>query len=191
MAELIYYDTDVHATANLYDILKAIPDFWDSYDDETSALTKGGITLTLGETKSISGYGKSCSISLGSNCSFIAATEKGILIGTTGGSSANAFAIGCNKDGSWAGTNGIVSGNYRVDNVVAEGVRTTTYNAGALTASHLMTQIVDLMAVDGNYIFEDIRRVLYAPATSYYGKLTMPNGEKYVKCGAYALRYTE
>lgn len=191
MAELIYYDTDVQAIADLYDILKAIPNFWDSYDDETSALTKGGITLALGETKSISGYGKSCSLSLGNNCSLIAVTEKGILVHTTGGLNPNTLAFGCNKNGNWAGTNGLASSNNtRVDNVVAESVRTTTYNSGNLISSYFMTQIVDLMAVDGNYIFEDIRRVLYSPVTSYYGKLTMPNGEKYVKCGAFALRYT-
>ena len=62
MAGLIYYDTNTYAVADLYGVLKAIPNFWDETDDETSALTKGGITLTLGSTKTMSGYGQSITI---------------------------------------------------------------------------------------------------------------------------------
>lgn len=186
MAGLIYYDTDVHATTDLYDILKVIPSFWDSYDDETSALTKGGITLSLGETKSISGYGMSLGITLGQNTIAIATTEKGLVVHTNNGI---AIAIGCDKEGNWAGAVG--SDNYnKISYIVADGVSSTSYSSSETQASTTMTQIIDLAADKGNFIFEDVRRVLMCPVPNYNGNITMPNGEKYVKRKAFALRYT-
>lgn len=191
MAELIYYDTDVQAIADLYDILKAIPNFWDSYDDETSALTKGGITLALGETKSISGYGMSLALTLASNTVGIAATEKGLIVHTgTAIQSTGIFAIGCDKEGNWAGAAGSNS-SPRISFIVADGVSSTNYMSNTdVNSSNTMTQIIDLATDKGNFIFDDVRRVLMCPVTSYNGKLTMPNGEKYVKRGGFALRYT-
>lgn len=193
MAGLIYYDADVHAVTDLYDILKAIPNFWDSTDDETSELTKGGITLTLStNTKTISGYGLSVSMSLSSNSLLIAATERGLVVYTgTGTQTTAVIAIGCDKDGNWAGSAGSNS-NAKVSYIIAEGVSSTDYVLNTnVQSSATMTQIIDLPTDKGNFIFDDLRRVLMCPVTAYNGKLTMPNGEKYVKCGAYALRYTE
>lgn len=199
MAGLIYYDTNAYESSGLYDILKTIPNFWDSTDDETSALVKGGITLTLGESKSISGYGKSTSLMISTlRAMLIAATEKGLVVyfGTTVNAS-GVIAIGCDKDGNWAaawGGNGTASsGSSAVDikGIIADGVSATSYLTSGVQTSDVMTQIIDLATDKGNFIFEDVRRVYYMPNITYRGKLTMPNGEKYVKCGAFALRYTE
>lgn len=194
MAGLIYYDADVHAVTDLYDILKSIPNFWDSTDDEASELTKGGITLNVsgGTRTAISGYGMSQSINLSSNSLLIAATERGLVVYTgTGTQTTAVIAIGCDKDGNWAGSVG-GNTNPRVNYIVAEGVSSTDYGLSAnIQSSATMTQIIDLATDKGNFIFDDLRRVLMCPVTAYNGKLTMPNGEKYVKCGAYALRYTE
>ena len=194
MAGLIYYDTNTYAVADLYGVLKAIPNFWDETDDETSALTKGGITLTLGSTKTMSGYGQSITITtlFGSNISVIAATNKGLVFLTTGNGKANAFALGCDADESWGGSTGSASSSApTVSNIIANGVSATTYSTNTTTESTINTQIIDLSAMNGNYTFDDLKRILYTPVLSYKGKLTMSNGEKFVKCGAFALRYTE
>lgn len=193
MAELICYDTNTYATPDLYGVLKAIPNFWDETDDEASSLTKGGITLTVSSTtKSISGYGKSEITNLGSSTSLIAATENGLVFFTSG-TVIGIIAIGCDKNGNWAGVySQISSGNPTVNKIVADGVSSTTYSSQAQTVvSTVNTQIVDLTAVNGNFTFDDVKRVLFIPVLTYLGKLTMPNGEKFVKCGALALRYTE
>jgi hypothetical protein len=53
-------------------------------------------------------------------------------------------------------------------------------------------QIIDLVHPKGDFICTDLRVVrFYSPGTrNYRGRLTMPNGEKYVKCGIFALKYT-
>ena len=193
MAGLICYDTNTYTTTNLYSVLKAIPNFWDETDDENSSLTKGGITLKLDSAaRTISGYGKSETVSLGTSTSLIAATDNGIIFHTSG-TVITAVAIGCDKNGNWAGViSQTTSGNPAVNKIIADGVSSTTYNTQTQTVvSTINTQIIDLTAVNGNFTFDDVKRVLFIPVLTYLGKLTMPNGEKFVKCGALALRYTE
>lgn len=195
MAGLIYYDTNSYTREDLYSVLKAIPNFWDETDDETSALVKGDITLNLGETKKISGYGITETISLGMSVYLIAATEKGVIVYTSG-TSMKGFAVGCDKNDKWAGAYvniGTSSTSPSIDKIIAEGVSSTSYpSEGNKTfSSTINTQIIDLSAANGDFTFDDLKRVLFIPVPLYRGKLTMSNGEKYVKCGPFALRYTE
>ncbi|EXM40960.1 hypothetical protein RASY3_01700 [Ruminococcus albus SY3] len=191
MASLIYYDTNSYATSNLYSVLKAIPNFWDETDDETSSLTKGEITLKIpSSTITVSGYDRSENVITGPSVGLIAATANGLVILTTG-SNAKALAIGSDDNGNWAAAYGSTYNTYTITNLIADGVSSTSYSTNTTTASTISTQIIALSAVNGNYTFDDLKRILYTPVLSYMGKLTMPNGEKYVKCGAFALKYTE
>ena len=201
MAGLIYYDITIHDTvADILEVLKTIPNFWDEIGETT--LIKGGITLTLStQGTSMSGYGSTISLTslFANNASrVIAATAKGLVIYCEGSGRYQAAAIGCDTNGNWGGCTGAAgsSGSSSIATVgtlLAENLTSTSFESGTVVASAVNTQIIDLAADKGNFIFDDLRRVLQTPLgiRGYSGKLTMPNGEKYVKCGAFALRYTE
>lgn len=196
MSGLIHYNINSYTSwSGLFDALRAIPNFWD--ESSPVQVKKGGITLTCdGNNHAISGYGNSVTLQASFYVSRapIAATEKGLVFGWEAGSKLYSVALNCDIDGNWCGaysaesTNGISINNFVADNITA-----TNFAGGLIYESNPNTQIVDLACNKGNFICEDLRRVLYAPThvINYNGKLTMPNGEKYVKNGPFVLRYTE
>lgn len=196
MAELIFFDTNQYTGIDaIYAALKSIPNFWDETDDENKTLTKGGITLEVSarQTKGIRGYGwGSTSYDFdGKTVSFIAATANGLVFTN------NTFAmgIGCNEDGVWAAGYGYDNSTSApgVSNFIAPNI-TSNSTTGDINAIETTSnyQIIDLLHPDGNFIAKDLRAVRYYTAGTkvYHGRLTMPNGEKYVKCGVFALKYT-
>lgn len=190
----LYYDTTQYATpADLFAGLAAVPNFWDS--TENGVLTKGDVEVTMSSSTNLSiaaGELQTAYTISNTRSTLICATSKGLIAAHVGSTNTNTayFAVGCDKNDRWGGANG---GSANVSNIVAAGLNSKIYDNGSTTTSTTNTQIVDLASIKGDYIFEDVRRVLYAPSAvvSYNGKLTMPNGEKYVKCGAFVLRYTE
>lgn len=195
MAGLIFYDINSYTSwADVLAALKTIPNFWDEISETT--LTKGGITLSLGDSKTLSGYGLSVTLysSFSSN-TLIAATNKGMMFVWNYSNAYYCVMLGRGKDGdNWgAGYSKWASSSLIVDSLIADNLTSASVTGGTTNSSETNTQIIDLAADKGNFIFDDVRRVLYTPSgiRSYNGKLTMPNGEKYVKCGAFALRYTE
>ena len=194
MAGLIFYDINSYTSwADVLAVLKTIPNFWDEISETT--LTKGGITLSLGDSKTLSGYGLSAALngSISSNV-LIAATNKGLLLVWYYGNNYYHIMFGCDKSGNWgAGYGNASTSSLSISHLIADNLTSASVTGGTTYASETNTQIIDLAADKGNFIFDDIRRVLYIPSglRTYNGKLTMPNGEKYVKCGAFVLRYTE
>ena len=196
MAELIFYDTNQYTGINaIYAALKSIPNFWDETDDENKTLTKGGITLEVSarQTKGIRGYGWGATNYDFDNktISIIAATENGLVF--TNGT--YAMGIGCNEDGVWAAGYGGDTGNYSggVLSMIAPNITSTSMTSDVdMKESAANYQIVDLLHSKGDFIFKDLRVVrFYTNGTKLYrGRLVMPNGEKYVKCGGFALKYT-
>lgn len=190
----LYYDTTQYATtADFFAGLAEVPNFWDS--TENGVLTKGDVEVTLpnSTTLSITAGGLGATYTIGNTRStLICATSKGLIAAHVGSTNSyTAFlAVGCDKNDRWGGANG---GAASVANIVAAGLNSKTYDNGSTATSTTNTQIIDLASMKGDYIFEDVRRVLTTPSAvvNYNGKLTMPNGEKYVKCGAFVLRYTE
>lgn len=202
MAGLIYYDTNSYKTSDeFFAALKAVPDFWDSVSE--NAVEKGDVTITYNATTLVLNLSTGifttalsmADVGIGA---LIAATDKGLVAAHRYSSSyqsiyKNFFAIGCDKNDAW----GVAIGSYASDTLIgsisANNVTDKSYDYGNTTTARVNTQIIDLASTRGSFVFEDIRRVLYTVSgtLSYYGKLTMPNGEKYVKCGAFALRYTE
>lgn len=198
MAGLIFFDTNQYTGIDaIYAALKSIPNFWDETDDENKTLTKGGITLEVSATttKGIRGYGWGATGYEFDNktVSLIAATEKGLVF-TNG---VYAMGIGCNEDGVWAagyGYDSPSSSSIDITNMIAPNVTAVLITGSDVGADECASnyQIIDLVHPKGNFICADLRLVrLYTPGTkNYRGRLTMPNGEKYVKCGVFALRYT-
>lgn len=201
MAGLIYYDTNIYTTANsLLTALKSIPNFWDEVGETT--LTKGGVTISVsgygsgGNNAAMTGYGRSITLHNpnSQHCYIIAATAKGLVMRVSGSGSTSGIAIGSDKNGNWGGVFGnATSSSTGISDLLADNLTSTTFTGGDCNVANINTQIIDLAADKGNFIFDDLRRVLYTVSAlkPHYGKLTMPNGEKYVKCGAFALRYTE
>ena len=196
MAGLIYYDTNTYTTAaSFLTALKSIPNFWDEVGETT--LTKGGVTISVGSgSATMTGYGQSITLHSPNSqyCYIIAATAKGLVMYASGSGSSKTVAIGSDKNGNWGGVFGNASSaSTGISNLLADNLTSTSVTGGDCNAANINTQIIDLAADKGNFIFDDLRRVLYTVSAlkNYYGKLTMPNGEKYVKCGAFALRYTE
>lgn len=197
MAGLIFFDTNQYTgIVAIYAALKSIPNFWDETDDENKTLTKGGITLEVSatQTKGIRGYGWGATTYDfdGKTVSLIAATENGLVF--TNGT--YAMGIGCNADGVWAAGYGYDSSSsgIAVTQMIAPNITATLVTSADIEGSECAAnyQIIDLVHPKGDFICADLRVVkLYTPGTkNYYGRLTMPNGEKYVKCGIFALRYT-
>lgn len=197
MAGLIFFDTNQYTgIAAIYAALKSIPNFWDEIDDESKTLTKGGITLEVSatQTKGIRGYGWGATTYEFDNktVSLIAATENGLVF--TNGT--HAMGIGCNEDGVWAAGYGYDVSNSVIDisNMIAPNITATLIGPSDVEGQECAAnyQIIDLVHPKGDFICADLRIVrFYSPGTkNYRGRLTMPNGEKYVKCGLFALRYT-
>lgn len=197
MAALIFYDTNQYTGIDaIYAALKSIPNFWDETDDEEKTLTKGGITLEVSatQTKGIRGYGWGATTYEfdGKTVSLIAATENGLVF--TNGS--YAMGIGCNEDGVWAAGYGYDTSqsDLSVSNMIAPNITAVIITSSDIEAKECAAnfQIIDLVHPKGDFICTDLRLVrLYTSGTKlYHGRLTMPNGEKYVKCGVFALKYT-
>lgn len=86
----LYLDQALYNTpAKYFAALAALTDFWDTITDDT--LTKGGVTLTLGGTTTVSGFGLTMTGTVTSTTTLtktmIAYTDKGI-IGLTNASTA-------------------------------------------------------------------------------------------------------
>lgn len=196
MAELTYYDRESYTdSTDIFAALAAIPDFW---DEKTAAtLVKEDLTLTLSDgALSITGYNKSIvAVQLnGRTCDIIAATSTGLVFNASGSGNFNAFALGCDKNGDWGACSGSDSATgATISYLIADNLTSNTFSGGAVNVSSTNTQIVEIAADKGNYIFDELRRVLYTPSSvkGYNGKLTMPNGEKYIKVGPFVLLYTE
>jgi hypothetical protein len=196
MAGLIFFDTNQYTGIDaIYAALKSIPNFWDETDDENKTLTKGGITLEVSatQTKGIRGYGWGATTYDfdGKTVSLIAATENGLVF--TNGT--YAMGIGCNEDGVWAagyGYDNSSSSSLGISTMIAPNITATTSLDLNAYESATNYQITDLLHQKGDFICADLRCVkFYSTGTKlYHGRLTMPNGEKYVKCGAFALKYT-
>lgn len=193
----LYYDQALYNTpAKYFNALAALTDFWDTITEDT--LTKGGVTLTLGGTTTITVSGfdltmtNSITGSTGLTKTMIAYTDKGI-IGLTSSSSASSnctWAIGCDDTGNWGAVIGKGS-TPAITELLANGVSSTTFGGGTVTESEQNMQIVDMCADKGNFIFQDVKRVLQSPQTTYYGKVQLDNGDKFVQAWGLALNYTD
>lgn len=191
----LYYDTTQYTSGDdFFNAIASVPNFWDSATEDT--LTKGDVTLTYSSgLLTMTAGNLSTDVNISSpNGGLIAATDKGLVAMHFPTNSNNRYAIGlgCDDNSVW----GAAVSSYQtvaINSIIAAGVTNKTYEYGSTTAANTNTQIIDLASVKGNFIFDDLRRVLYAPSAvvNFNGKLTMPNGEKYVKAGAFALRYTE
>lgn len=193
----LYYDQALYNTPTKYfNALAALTDFWDTITDDT--LTKGGVTLTLASTTSItvSGFELTMTGTMTGSTSLtktmIAYTDKGI-IGLTNSSSATyncGWAIGRDGAGNWGAVIGRGS-TPAITELLANGVSSTTFGGGTVTESEQNMQIVDMCADKGNFVFEDVKRVLQSPQTTYDGRLQLDNGDKFVQAWGLALKYTD
>ena len=193
----LYLDQALYNTPTKYfNALAALTDFWDTITDDT--LTKGGVTLTLASeiTITVSGFDLTMTnrvtVSSGLAKTMVAYTDKGI-IGLANSSSATnscVWAIGCDDAGNWGAVLGKGS-PPAITELLANGVSSTTFGNGTVTQSNENTQIVDMCADKGNFVFEDVKRVLQSPQTTYYGRLQLDNGDKFVQAWGLALKYTD
>ena len=212
MAEqLIYWDTNVYQGQEaMFNALASIPNFWDEIHDDYEesfkrTLVKGGITIEISalQTKGVSGYGRAFTVNFENHSTYmIAATSTGLIFDVTRDDSTGYFqgiALNVDKNGDWGAakiTTTTGTSTRDINDIIAPDVSSTTFNLGVEKETPQVggnTQIVDLMSTNGDFIFEDLRWVILAPnaVKNYDGKLTMPNGEKYVKLGSAALRYRE
>lgn len=191
----LYYDQALYNTPTKYfNALAALTDFWDTITDDT--LTKGGVTLTLGGTTTVSGFGLTMTGTVTSSTTLtktmIAYTDNGI-IGLTNASSATqncVWAIGRDGAGNWGAAIG-KGATPAITELLANGVSSTTFGGGTVTESEQNMQIVDMCADKGNFVFEDVKRVLQSPQTTYDGRLQLDNGDKFVQAWGLALKYTD
>lgn len=191
----LYYDQALYNTPTKYfNALAALTDFWDTITDDT--LTKGGVTLTLGGTTTVSGFGLTMTGTVTSSTTLtktmIAYTDKGI-IGLTNAPTATqdcVWAIGCDDAGNWGAVLGKGS-SPAITELLANGVSSTTFGGGTVTESEQNMQIADMCADKGNFVFEDVKRVLQSPQITYYGKVQLDNGDKFVQAWGLALKYTD
>lgn len=193
----LYYDQTLYNTSTKYfNALAALTDFWDTITDDT--LTKGGVTLTLASTASITVSGFDLTMSNGVTGStgltktMIAYTDKGIIGFATSVTASNscAWAIGCDDTGNWGAVIG-KGATPAISELLANGVSSTTFGGGTVTESEQNMQIVDMCADKGNFIFQDVKRVLQSPQTTYTGRLQLDNGDKFVQAWGLALNYTD
>lgn len=193
----LYLDQALYNTPTKYfNALAALTDFWDTITDDT--LTKGGVTLTLASTTTItvSGFDLTMTGTITGSTSLtktmIAYTDKGI-IGLTNASSATnncTWAIGCDGAGNW----GAVIGRGltpAITELLASGVSSTTFGGGTVTESEQNVQIVDMCADKGDFIFKDIKRILQSTQPTYSGRLQIDSGDKFVQSWGLALMYTD
>ena len=192
----LYYDQALYNTPTKYfNALAALTDFWDTITDDT--LTKDDVTLTFSSNIiTVSGFGLTLSSSLAAGTTLtktlIAYTDKGI-IGLTNTSSAAlncVWAIGCDDAGNWGAVVGKGS-TPAITELLANGVSSTTFGGGTVTESNENTQIVDMCADKGNFIFQDVKRVLQSTQPTYSGRLQIDSGEKFVQAWGLALKYTD
>jgi hypothetical protein len=191
----LYLDQALYNTpAKYFAALAALTDFWDTITDDT--LTKGGVTLTLGGTTTVSGFGLTMTGTVTSSTTLtktmIAYTDKGI-IGLTNASTATqncVWAIGCDDAGNWGAVLGKGS-SPAITELLANGVSSTTFGDGTVTASNENTQIVDMCADKGDFIFKDIKRILQSTQPTYSGRLQIDSGDKFVQSWGLALKYTD
>ena len=193
----LYYDQALYKTPTKYfNALAALTDFWDEVTSST--LTKGGITLTQTDSNNItvSGFDLTMSGKITTSSALtktmIAYTDKGIigLANASNASSNCTWAIGCDDTGNWGAVIGKGS-TPAITELLANGVSSTTFGGGTVTESEQNMQIVDMCADKGNFVFEDVRRVLQSPQTTYDGRLQLDNGDKFVQAWGLALKYTD
>lgn len=200
MAGLIYFDTNVYTGEDaLFAALQNIPNFWDEISEESTKrlLVKGDVTIEISQlqTKGVYGYGKAFTVPFEQETTYIiAATANGLIFDVGGYSGhSNGIALGIDDNGIWGAAKlNTSSSSASVTDVLAPNTTATTFSYGSIRESSTITQITDLISDKGNFIFKDLCRVAYTPTAvnGYKGRLTMPNGEKYVKVGGAALRYT-
>jgi hypothetical protein len=193
----LYLDQALYNTpAKYFAALAALTDFWDTITDDT--LTKGGVTLTLTSTTTItvSGFDLTMTNSItGSTAltkTMIAYTDNGI-IGLTNSSNATnscGWAIGCDDAGNWGAVIG-KGATPAITELLANGVSSTTFGGGTVTESNENTQIVDMCADKGDFIFKDVKRVLQSTQPTYSGRLQIDSGDKFVQSWGLALKYTD
>ena len=192
----LYYDQALYNTPTKYfNALAALTDFWDTITENT--LTKGGVTLTFsGNIITVSGFGLTLSSSIAAGTTLtktlIAYTDKGIISLTNTSTASNncVWAIGCDDAGNWGAAVG-KGATPAITELLASGVSSTTFGGGAVTVSEQNMQIVDMCADKGNFVFEDVKRVLQSPQTAYDGRLQLDNGDKFVQAWGLALKYTD
>lgn len=193
----LYYDQALYNTPTKYfNALAALTDFWDTITDDT--LTKGGVTLTLVDTNNItiSGFDLTMSgkitNSSGLTKTMIAYTDKGIigLTNSSNASSNSVWAIGCDDAGNWGAVVGKGS-TPAITDLLANGVSSTTFGGGTVAQSNENTQIVDMCADKGDFIFKDIKRILQSTQPTYSGRLQIDSGDKFVQSWGLALKYTD
>lgn len=193
----LYYDNTIHTSPDTYwDAIYNREDFWDSRFGDT--VTKGGITLTKdGINITMSGYGntatKAIAASTGLSRTLLACTDTGMIGLTIASVGTNpptaAWAIGCDDNGNWGGVVGKQT-YATIEELIADGVSSINYANGNTSTSDVNTQIINICADKGDFVFKDIKRILQITNPTYIGKIQLDGGEKYVKCGALALAYT-
>lgn len=193
----LYLDQALYDTPTKYfNALAALTDFWDTITDGT--LTKGGITLTHIDSNNItvSGFDFTMSnritTSSGLIKTMIAYTDNGIigLTNSSNASSNSVWAIGCDDTGNWGAVIG-KGATPTITELLANGVSSTTFGGGTVTESNENTQIVDMCADKGDFIFKDIKRILQSTQPTYSGRLQIDSGDKFVQSWGLALKYTD
>lgn len=193
----LYLDQALYNSPTKYfNAMAALTDFWDTITDDT--LTKGGVTLTLTSTTTITVSGFDLTMtgtvtgSTGLTKTMIAYTDNG-MIGLTNASTASnncVWAIGCDDAGNWGAVLGKGS-SPAITELLANGVSSTTFGGGTVTQSNENTQIVDMCADKGDFIFKDVKRILQSTQPSYSGRLQIDSGDKFVQSWGLALKYTD
>ena len=193
----LYLDQALYNTpAKYFAALAALTDFWDTITENT--LTKGGVTLTRVDTNNITASGFDLTMSSkitsssGLTKTMIAYTDKGI-IGLTNSSNASSnctWAIGCDDAGNWGAVIG-KGATPTITELLANGVSSTTFGGGTVTESNENTQIVDMCADKGDFIFKDVKRILQSTQPTYSGRLQIDSGDKFVQSWGLALKYTD
>ena len=193
----LYYDQALYNTPTKYfNALAALTDFWDTITEDT--LTKGGVTLTKVSTTTIivSGFDLTMTNyitgSTGLTKTMIAYTDNGIIGLTNSPTVSNncAWAIGCDDTGNWGAVIGKGS-TPAITELLASGISATTFGGGTVTESEQNMQIVDMCADKGNFIFQDVKRVLQSTQPTYSGRLQIDSGDKFVQSWGLALMYTD
>lgn len=193
----LYLDQALYNSPTKYfNAMAALTDFWDTITADT--LTKGGVTLTLTSTTTITVSGFDLTMtgtvtgSTGLTKTMIAYTDNG-MIGLTNASTASnncVWAIGCDDAGNWGAVLGKGS-SPAITELLANGVSSTTFGGGTVTESNENTQIVDMCADKGNFIFQDVKRILQSTQPTYSGRLQIDSGDKFVQSWGLALKYTD
>lgn len=192
---LNYITTPTYSTsADFWTALVGAATFWEETTETTA--TVGGITLTYDPENttipfSVSGYGLSMDLS-GTFLAQtrIAATENGILFCGAQSTShqPESYAIGKNVDGDWGAFRISKSGNASTV-VTPNTTNVTSVNITTTTSTHL-TQLVPAAALNGDFVFADVYRLVMSTNTAYMGRMEL-EGQKFVLLNALALTYTD